>query len=174
MPQPLVLLPETNLKCENNHPSNMRMLINFLSPTLQFKRSNQKCYFCGGVRHPKFRCHAKDKYCENCGRKGHFSQVCQTNKYSGSKNKLSASIFPTLASILAASPSSLHRTVVKIKVNDNLVDALIDTGSSDSFICSKLVNKLCLIIANGINSFNSRSNKYNTKTSVLQNLRTNV
>ena len=46
-----------------------------------------------------------------------------------------------LALVVAASLSSLLKTAIKIKLKGNSVDALIDTGSSDSFICRKLVNK---------------------------------
>ena len=82
---------------------------------------------------------------------------------------------------------------MKIKVNDNLVDALIDMGSSDSFICNKLVDKLCLIIEQTESTVSMaessvkinviglvtvdmqlQGNKYNTKLSVLQNLCTDV
>ena len=49
---------------------------------------------------------------------------------------------PSLSSIVAGSPASLSATVVTAKLNGQyLVNCLIDTGSSDSFICQKIARK---------------------------------
>ena len=59
----------------------------------------------------------------------------------------SASVYPTLATISAASPQGLQKSVVKIEVNEHSVEALIDTGSTDSFMNQKLASKLQLSVS---------------------------
>uniref|UniRef100_A0AC34FRY1 Retrovirus-related Pol poly from transposon n=1 Tax=Panagrolaimus sp. ES5 TaxID=591445 RepID=A0AC34FRY1_9BILA len=47
---------------------------------LDKKRKVSKCLFCGGNYHEKSQCRAKDVFCNNCNRKGHFAKVCRTGK----------------------------------------------------------------------------------------------
>ena len=55
--------------------------------------------------------------------------------------------YPTLATISAASPQGLQKAVVKIEVNEHSVEALIDTGNTDSFMREKLASKLQLSVS---------------------------
>src|SRR5204863_8612172 len=57
------------------------------SPNIPFNAAmNQpKCYFCGRSRHPRSSCPARESFCKQCNKKGHFAQVCK------SKSKTSAS-----------------------------------------------------------------------------------
>ena len=60
----------------------------------------------------------------------------------------SASVYyPTLATISAASPKDLQKAVVKIEVKEHTVEAVIDTGSTDSFMSQKLASKLQLSVS---------------------------
>jgi hypothetical protein len=43
-------------------------------------RSNEKCYFCGGDRHPRQQCPARDALCNTCGIAGHWSRVCRSRE----------------------------------------------------------------------------------------------
>ena len=45
-----------------------------------FQRSTDKCFFCGGPRHPRFKCPAKDSDCKKCGKQGHWDRVCRSGK----------------------------------------------------------------------------------------------
>ena len=58
----------------------------------------------------------------------------------------SASTHPALASVIATSksPESLQKTIIDAYVDNKHVNALIDTGSSDSFICNRLVQNYSL------------------------------
>jgi hypothetical protein len=38
------------------------------------------CFFCGGVRHPRFKCPARESVCFLCKVKGHFAKVCKSKK----------------------------------------------------------------------------------------------
>ena len=89
-----------------------------------------KCYFCGNTKkHSRAFCPARDTTCNECGKRGHFSKVCQSKK----KIKASASIIPA-SKLLAATPQSLSTCLIKIKVNDKIGDALVDTGSTETYI----------------------------------------
>ena len=39
--------------------------------------SKRACFFCGGPRHNRQLCPAKDAVCHNCEKPGHFAKVCQ-------------------------------------------------------------------------------------------------
>ena len=58
----------------------------------------------------------------------------------------SASTHPALTSVIATSksPESLQNTIIDAYVDNKHVNALIDTGSSDSFICNRLVRSFNL------------------------------
>lgn len=139
--------------------------------------SQSACYFCGRARHPRKFCPAKDAVCHKCSKKGHFSKVCRSNPSHSS------------ASITASIPS-LSKAMIKIKINSHEVDALIDTGSSESFINQNVTKRLNIKIFPGggkvslaSTSFYSQIKGYciinleflgnnhdSTKLSVLQNL----
>ena len=96
----------------------------------QLAASVSKCFFCGRNRHPRYSCPARDTFCNNCGKKGHFAKVCravQVKKKQPYANALIATIHKNI-------PENLAKAVIPIKVNDNQTDALVDTGSTNSFI----------------------------------------
>ena len=108
--------------------------------------SGTRCFFCGGSRHNRLVCPAKDSACHNCDRKGHFSKVCKSKLRE--QNKTTASIYPILATLLSKSPKTLQKAVVKVNVNEqeHQVKALIDAGSSDCFVSKQIVQALKLDI----------------------------
>ena len=106
--------------------------------TMASAMSKSKCFFCGDSRHIRQKCPAKDVVCHNCGKTGHFSKVFQSKKPA-------TAVYPTLESITSAAiyPSCLQKTILQIEINNHSAHALIDTGSSDSFICNQIAKKLC-------------------------------
>ncbi|XP_045526419.1 uncharacterized protein LOC123715455 [Pieris brassicae] len=91
----------------------------------------RKCFFCGGQIHPRKNCPAFEKTCQLCNKKGHFATVCR------SSSKATNSVVGTedlSACITAASPSSLRKATVPAYIRGIRAEALLDTGSSISFI----------------------------------------
>lgn len=105
----------------------------------------RKCFFCGGNVHPRIRCPANNAECQLCQKKGHFANVCrsagQKQQNLNTVNAEEESQEPpttSLASFCAAAPSSLRKATIPITVNNYNADALVDTGSSISFIDNAL------------------------------------
>ncbi|XP_064083977.1 uncharacterized protein LOC135199749 [Macrobrachium nipponense] len=89
--------------------------------------SKRKCYFCGNALHST----------------GHFAKVCKS-KASGSTT--AALYNPSLLTIAATYPKNLSHAATNITVNGHSLKALIDSCSSDSFICEEIAQKLNLTI----------------------------
>ena len=74
-------------------------------------------------------------------RKSHFAKVCRSKKIS--KNKvLTAAWSPTLAT--GGAPESLSKSLGTVTVEGLEVKALFDSGSTESFIHPRLVEKAAL------------------------------
>lgn len=108
--------------------------------TAAVDKPNNQCYFCGNPRHPRTKCPAKDAVCNYCGNKA--------PKHS--KSKFVSSVFmhtPTLASITATVTPTLRKSACMVRINGCNLSALIDSGSTDSFIHLDVANKLALPIS---------------------------
>jgi hypothetical protein len=95
-----------------------------------------RCFFCGNDRHPRDICPAKDVVCRSCGKKGHYQRVCKSRPARGSTNSVVST--PTLASI---TPRCLQKSFTKVEINGVELNALVDTGSSLSFINQTFVKR---------------------------------
>ncbi len=94
------------------------------------------CRFCGSSYHSRNLCPAKHNVCVNCSRRGHFFQVCEK---AGITSHVCTSNVPMVA-------GTLSRTTVKILVNGLSCTALIDTGSTETYIDSRIARKLDLTL----------------------------
>ena len=105
----------------------------------------KKCFFCGGNLHPAGRtqCPAMNKTCSRCGKLGHFSRACQSSKSlctaaalerDQTEDTVEDQTDSTSTSFLAGAPGCLRQTVLPVVLNNLPMQALIDTGASDSFI----------------------------------------
>ncbi|XP_026315169.1 uncharacterized protein K02A2.6-like [Hyposmocoma kahamanoa] len=103
-----------------------------------FKR---KCFFCGGRVHPRKDCPALDSTCQICEKKGHLAKVCRSKKQTAA-SVVETESNKTSACIIAASPDSLRKATVTAYVQGIRAQALIDTGSSISFMDEEFFN-LC-------------------------------
>lgn len=102
----------------------------------------RKCFFCGSpLLHKRTQCPAFNSICQICSKKGHFANVCRSKNIVNAMNTGNEDSCnnENTACISAASPSSLRKATVPIYLNDIRADALIDTGSSVSFIDEQLV-----------------------------------
>lgn len=89
------------------------------------------CFFCGNGRHQRNACPARNAICHKCGKRGHFQKMCKSRQpRDASETAASAHILASLSSAL----SSLQKSLVPVLVNGVKLNALIDTGSSLSFI----------------------------------------
>ena len=110
---------------------------------------SKKCYFCGNNRHPRIKCPAKDVICNNCEKKGHFAKVCLSKKPPKPLSAMHTIAAHVIAS--SSSPPSLSKAVTPITIDGHKVKALVDTGSSESFIDASIVK------AKSLRTFNSKT-----------------
>ncbi|XP_003370003.1 zinc knuckle protein [Trichinella spiralis] len=90
----------------------------------------QEYYFCGKRRHPRANCPARNTTCNNCGKVGHFAKVCR----SASKRTVSVSVTSLISFSSSSTATELKNVIVEAKINEINITALIDIGSSLSFI----------------------------------------
>ena len=107
--------------------------------------NGEKCFFCGRTRHPRLSCPARDATCRACGKKGHFQTVCRSTKIKTVASTCNSSLSSVF---IAAAPDCLSHAVTTIYVNGIKLSALIDTGSSESYVSQSIVDKLKLNVQN--------------------------
>ena len=96
---------------------------------------NQKCFHCGGARHPRSKCPARDSTCMKCKKIGHWIKVCRSQKNSDGNNNVQNKT--TASSVLASMgdyPEKLRKSALVVTINNYKTMGLADSGSSDSFI----------------------------------------
>ena len=105
-----------------------------------------KCFFCGYTKHPRQKCPARDATCSKCQKKGHFAKVCRSSPTSGQPGPggTVTVMCQTLAAISSSITPSLIKSSSEVTINGASVRALIDSGSTDSFIHPTLVDNLGL------------------------------
>ena len=89
--------------------------------------NNESCCYCGVGQHLRKSCPASKLSCGYCFKRGHLESVCMKKK-----------------SCVATMVPCLSKSTTVIRVNDVLLNALIDTGSSDSFISERKARELNL------------------------------
>ena len=101
------------------------------------------CFFCGNSNHPRSKCPARDAVCSKCQKRGHFAKACRGRRINRDK-VLAAAWSPILATVGA--PESLSRSSGTVKIEGLEVKALFDSGSTESFIHPRLVEKVALTV----------------------------
>ena len=116
----------------------------------------QKCFFCENNMHHRRNCPARNASRQRCGKIGHYAKVCHS--------RTSATLhFPN-----SDNDSIIYRFVCyksPIKLNGKKVWALMDTGSTESFICESLVQNLGLSTVPGNNTMSIASTSLGFQTS---------
>ena len=90
--------------------------------------------------------------CLKCSKKGHFAKVCKsTNLQSSatySTNSATMTYRPTLGTLnkVKNSKELLSNACLDIFINQKPVEALIDTGSTENYICGKYTKEHSLKI----------------------------
>ena len=103
--------------------------------------TEDKCFFCGYKRHPRNKCPAKDATCKKCSKIGHFAKVCRSGKERKPLSALSTDDpHNSLATCHSASAiNSLKKAQIPVLIHNAKLNALVDTGSTDSYINSSIV-----------------------------------
>ena len=113
------------------------------------KPARSNCYFCGNVFHSRSSCPAKDITCYLCGKTGHYAKVCKSSNRQNSGNSKSRNYQsnrqPTAASL---QPYALSDSTINVKVNTSSFQALVDSGSTNSFMDKSVAVTLGLHISN--------------------------
>ena len=153
---------QTSSESENEEP--------VAKVSARLKPRLRKCYFCGQSYHLRKSCPALDATCYLCEKIGHFSRVCQSKRSRNNTKKSlspnrSAALSPSLCVTAAACPGSLLKSSLSIKVNKKNLTALIDSGSSESYINSKVCRDLKLEIYPSESEIQMASSTVKTKSS---------
>ncbi|XP_059045830.1 uncharacterized protein LOC131841531, partial [Achroia grisella] len=115
-----------------------------VAATPNYRNTFESCYFCGEKRHPRRFCPAASSTCLSCGKRGHFAKVCRNKSQRNAATSNENQSIETLSCILSA--ADLSKATVPIIINNKIMArALIDTGSTASFIDKRLVNHYDLI-----------------------------
>lgn len=130
------------------------------------KNFKKKCYFCGANYHDRTKCPAQDNTCNNCQKVGHYAKVCKSKQFkrTGGTAAIITTSKPSLLAITASYPSSLSQAAVKLNLNGQKLEALMDSCSSDSFISEKMATKLKLQIHSSTKEVSMASTTINTNS----------
>ncbi|XP_054712929.1 uncharacterized protein LOC129222440 [Uloborus diversus] len=115
-----------------NRHDKMNEAFDTLTTTAASISKKGQCYFCGGNRHSRNLCPAKNALCKLCSKRGHFQRVCLSRVVSAKEHPVAST--DCIATVSAASLYCLRKSIIQIEVNSIKANALIDTGSSLSFI----------------------------------------
>lgn len=123
---------------------------------------DSKCFFCGNPKHPRSKCPARDAICNKCQKRGHFAKVCRSK--ASKPSEVSAALWPpTLATV--GIPQSLKGSTATVVVNkDWSVEALFDSGSSESYIHPSLVEVAAISVNPSVSQVSMATSLLSTKT----------
>ena len=122
---------------EGEHSGENKPLLAAATATLKV------CYYCGRENHEKSKCPAKQSNCRKCGKLGHWATLCRSKqKAIGLESMVSAAIHKPLCAI----PGGLVSASKSVKIDGKRFDGLVDSCSTESYINSKVVQKLSLSV----------------------------
>ncbi|GFT76012.1 putative retrovirus-related pol polyprotein from transposon opus [Trichonephila clavipes] len=111
--------------------------------------------------HSRTLCPARDVTCRNCGKKGHYQRVCKSRPGRNPSNVVASS---NALVAISGSTHCLQKSIIKALVNNIQLSALIDTGSSLSFLNEKHVAKCKLKVEPYLGKISMVNSSMVTKT----------
>ena len=100
-------------------------------------KRNFTCYFCGESKwHPSSRCLAKNEICDFCQKVGHYVKCCLKRQ-----NSLNCVDQPCLAPTTALQSIFSQYVLAEITVNNISGQALVDTGSTNSYLNKEFMKR---------------------------------
>lgn len=115
---------------------------------------SQTCFFCGRSRHRRSQCPAKNEACRNCGKTGHWATVCKSKAMASTEvedandsSKTAAMLLCTADTSMVHKPGRACFAQVTINGGSEACKALIDSGSTHSFIKAAHARNLKLPIS---------------------------
>ncbi|KAK4328285.1 hypothetical protein Pmani_001310 [Petrolisthes manimaculis] len=125
------------------------------------------CYFCGNSKHPRVRCPARNVYYLKCGKKGHFAKVCKTVESAKQCNSTSTDFIAAASHTRDSSGYNVaepnrraremepaqsvtdppHHAKIDVRINNVNMTALIDSGSTSSFLHPCVIKQLGIPVA---------------------------
>ena len=100
-------------------------------------KRNFTCYFCGESKwHSRSRCLAKNEICDFCQKVGHYAKCCLKRK-----NSLNCVDQPCLAPTTALRSTFSQHVLAEITVNNIFGQALVDTGSTNSYLNKEFMKR---------------------------------
>ena len=123
---------------------------------------NKGCFFCGAIPyHRRMYCPAREAVCNKCTKKGHYAKVCQSKASSGSAAAAYASHMLAVNSNI---PDGLLHAASTAKIQDTIVEVLLDSCSTESFINENLARQLNLKIIPKEKAITMAQNNLTVKT----------
>ena len=109
--------------------------VSVIASKKQFR--NFTCYFCGDSKwHPRSRCPAENEICDFCEKVGHYAKCCLKRK-----NSLNCVDQPCLDPTMALRFTFLQHVLAEITVNNVSGQALVDTGSTNSYLNKEFMKR---------------------------------
>lgn len=147
-------LEMAQIHSDDYQKSSISTFVNAVPNNNQRTHIQELCYFCGNKKHARQNCPAAGITCLKCGKRGHFAKVCKsavtappqrsafTSAIDEPNRHMENGESQKLISCIVAATTDLDKAMIPIKINGLFVArALIDTGSTASFIDSRLVCK---------------------------------
>ena len=151
-----------NLAAAFTTPQSNSDVVSELTEKAASAATSKKCYFCGLKYHPRSRCPARDAICNKCRKVGHYQRVCQSKDAPfDSSAALQTAPHNLLHAFLI--PSRLTKSCLRVEVNSETADALIDSGSTDNFIHPRHVVRCSLKIHSGFETVSMASSSSSKK-----------
>ena len=104
-----------------------------------------KCFFCGNRPHSRSICPAREAICNKCKKK-EIIRVCRSNASASNDSTHVQSAYTTLAASKYTAGKLLHSSCAGISVEEKTLSALINSGSTHSFIHPDLVEQHSMMV----------------------------